>query len=689
MNVAILQGCSTIQMQEIKQLWRINAATLGFFPTGAFEEYAAKGCIIVATDERGALAGYLLFRRSCERLAIVHLCVQEEMQKRGVARILFNRLLDESKTFRGINVVCRRDFSASAIWPKLGFVALGEKCGRGMKSTILTKWFFDCGNPDLFSGAGRPEQEEKLTAAIDANIFYDLDSIVAPDTEESKALMADWLLSSVEIKITPETFNEINRNRNQSQRLRNRQRVKHFAVVRCAYDKFAAAEQRLKPYCPKALSESDRSDIRQLAWTIASGCRYFVTRDENVLSLSTLLDREFGMSVIRPSDLITQLDELQERTKYNPARIAGVLTLRRLQLALTDRFCHAFQASEQKETKAKFRERLHKYLAMPKACDCWGLFWDDEKAAALFVLDRSNEGELAVPFLRIPHGPEVITIVRNLLFRLMQEAAAGNCSRICIIDPYCSALVKRELSNDGFIQETEHWLKHTMPVTLTAESFTDTLGSIRSERDTETMSEAIRSDPRIAQRLERLYWPLKIVDASLPNYIIPIQRLWAAELFDDKLANQDLYGARTKLSLNRQGIYYRSSAPTGNLRAPGRILWYVSEDKKYQGTKCIRACSFLDEVVTGDPKALFRRFARLGVYEWKHLIALAKGKVDNTLMAIRFSDTQSMPNPIIWKSFHKVLLESGIRTQLQSPQSIPSRVFAKLYSMGMGYQNTL
>lgn len=692
MNVEILKGSSR-QLDEVKKLWRANAATLGFFPEGAFEEYASKGCIFVASGQSGPLAGYLLFRRSGDRLAIVHLCVRDEMRGCGIARALFDALATTSKSFRGINVSCRRDFIASALWPQLGFVAVHEKRGRGTKATILTNWWFDCGNPDLFSLSGTAETEQKIPVVIDANVFYDLHTPVEPHTEESKSLQADWLQSSVELHITPEILNEINRNNTPSHRASNRQHAGQFTPVRTRHDKFAAAESKVKQYFRHPLSESDASDVRQLAWTVASGCRFFVTRDEKVLNLSHRLYREFGTSAIRPSDLIVQLDELQERSKYNPARVAGALTLRRLQKAPADDFVCALQATERKETKARFRERFCKYLAAPKTCQCWGLFWGEEKPAALVVYECSGNAELLVPFMRIARGPEAVAIMRNLLLRVVKWAATENRSRIVISDPYCLDFVEEELRKDGFSREDRHWVKYAMPIAATAKTFVEQLSLIGglggggSNPDaTPALSEIIRSDARIAHKLERAYWPLKIIDAPVPSYIISIQPKWAAELFDDDLANQDLFGARTKLSLNREGVYYRSAMPNGGLAAPGRILWYVSDDKKYQGSKRIRACSFLDDVVVGRPKELFRRFDRLGVYEWKHLIELAKEDVDTDLMAVRYSDTQLLTSPILWETFQAVLQEAGVRTQLQSPQLIPLPVFAKLYRLGMGYK---
>ncbi len=690
MRVEILRGASS-QLNQVKKLWRVNAETLGFFPEGAFDEYASKSCILVASDEVNGLAGYLLFRRSGDRVVIAHLCIQSEMRGRGIARALFDELFARSMSYRSIRVLCRRDFSASTLWPKLGFIAVGEKRGRGSQNTVLTEWCLDCGNPDLFSFSQNPDVGEKLLVVIDANIFYDLDNPTAPDTLESKALLADWLHSAVELRITPETLNEIDRHAMPSQRLRNRQRVAQFTVLRTQHIAFVAVERKVRQILGNPLSDSDASDVRQLAWAVASGYRFFVTRDNKILNLSHQLYREFGVSPIRPSDLIVQLDELHERSKYSPARVAGGFVFRLLGRVPGDGFFAALQLQERRERKSKFKERLCKYLAMPKSCQSLGLFGDGGKPAALIVYDRSNMSELQLPFLRVARGAEAITILRNLLIRVVKVAALEKRAKIVISDQYRAQLVEEELRKDGFCLEGKDWVKYTMPKIVKAKGFVEGINLVKAPDGPPSVaparpdrSDIIRSDALVASRLERAYWPLKILDAPIPSYIIAIQPRWAAELFDDELANQDLFGARTKLSLNREGVYYRSTKFTGGLAAPGRILWYVSDDKRYQGAKHIRGCSFLDEVVVGRPKELFRRFDRLGIYTWKNLIELAKGKEDQRIMAIRYSDTQLMLNPIPWDGFQSVLRAAGVRTQLRSPQLIPSKVFAKLYKQGTG-----
>ena len=49
-------------LPALKKLWRDHADTLGFFPDGAFDDYARRRNILAATKEDGTLVGYLLYR---------------------------------------------------------------------------------------------------------------------------------------------------------------------------------------------------------------------------------------------------------------------------------------------------------------------------------------------------------------------------------------------------------------------------------------------------------------------------------------------------------------------------------------------------------------------------------------------------------------------------------------------------
>lgn len=95
----------------------------------------------------------------------------------------------------------------------------------------------------------------------------------------------------------------------------------------------------------------------------------------------------------------------------------------------------------------------------------------------------------------------------------------------------------------------------------------------------------------------------------------------------------------------------------------------------------IRACSRIEEVAIGKPKELFRRFRRLGVYDWADVYATAKQNVDKDIMAIRFHDTELLPNPLRREVFEPVLRSHNATTNLQSPRSIPPAAFNELYAI--------
>jgi hypothetical protein len=92
----------------------------------------------------------------------------------------------------------------------------------------------------------------------------------------------------------------------------------------------------------------------------------------------------------------------------------------------------------------------------------------------------------------------------------------------------------------------------------------------------------------------------------------------------------------------------------------------------------IKACSHLEEVVSGTPKQLFPKFRHLGVFEWKHVLAAAGEKLENNLMAFRFKRTERFIREIPMNE----LSELGI-AQPVNPRRITDAQFATLYQRGM------
>ena len=121
------------------------------------------------------------------------------------------------------------------------------------------------------------------------------------------------------------------------------------------------------------------------------------------------------------------------------------------------------------------------------------------------------------------------------------------------------------------------------------------------------------------------------------------------------------------------------------LEAPGRILWYVSHSKGFSGSGSVRACSSLDQVAIGEAKELYRRYERLGIYEWKHVRQTAHGDPLGNVMAVVFSQTQLFHSPIALDALRKLLCrDMGTVPPLSTAVRIPERCFQAIYAAGHG-----
>ena len=143
-------GTDSALLDAVIALHATDGHNLGMFPKGAFQEHARKKWILVALDDHGACLGYLLYRQAKERATIVHLCVRRDSRSKGVGRDLVERLKTETKHLRGIGLYCRRDYEATAAWPRYGFAPVATKRGRGADGAELEFWWLDHNDADLF-----------------------------------------------------------------------------------------------------------------------------------------------------------------------------------------------------------------------------------------------------------------------------------------------------------------------------------------------------------------------------------------------------------------------------------------------------------------------------------------------------------------------------------------------------------
>lgn len=684
-------------LAAVKRLGAANSQTLGFFPEGAFDDYARRKQILIVLDENQQCIGYLLYRISQERAIIVHLCVDRSLRLQGVGTTLFSYFKDVVKDLRGIGLRCRRDYEASKLWHKLGFVAQYDQPGRGKIRTDLTYWWFDNGHPTLFTDTILEMAKSKICVVIDANIFFDLNDPSRSGYAESNSLRADWLCDGIELCVTDEILNDINRSEDDAERRRARELVKQFTILPCNQSLLTQVAETLKSFFPDKPTSRDDSDRWQLARTITSTTQFFVTRDEELLGLSSRVYETFGITILRPTDLIIRIDELRREVEYAPQRLAGTLSeIRRVRSGEEANLTQRFQAAALGETKSSFQSTLRTVLADPDRHSCYVALDVNKDLLGLFAYDRSDVHTLQIALLRMSRGPVANTLVRYILFHSLSQAANEKRPITSVTDPYRDEIVLSALNEDGFRTIGQQAFKIGLPIAVSASELSEyllslNLPSAEAQAHCEELSKLLLA-PTLAANLEttneieRVLWPAKIVDAYVPTFLIPIRPEWAKELFDETLAGQTLFGAKQELGLSREGVYYRSKNPSAGLTAPARILWYVSYNSRVSGSGHLRACSRLENVVIDRPKSLFRQFRRLGIYDWQHVFDLAKRDLETEIMALRFSDTELFTNPLEWNDLQNILRRFGCKTQLQSPVSVSRELFGELYRHGMQMQ---
>lgn len=675
--------------ENILGLWRRNSSTLGFFPEGAFKDYLENNWIIVATDKKKEFLGYLAYRTSGPEVSVVHLCVEEAHRGKGIPKELMDALVAKTLHYNAIKLKCRRDYNASKLWPRLGFRAAGEVTGRSAKGTPLTVWRRDNDHPNLFTHESKRAIDEDFCFVIDANVFFDFTSEGDEQSVESKALLSDWMPEQVKIFVTDEMDNEIDRSPDPNVRKVNRAYIENFQKVPSDRKRYEEVLASLKSeYGCESVNQE--SDLKHLAHCISGGIKYFVTRDEDLLALGPELDDKYGVSLFRPSDLIIYLDEIENKSEYQPVRLSGTnFSITPLKAGEQARIEAIFISGAAGERKVEFERFIRGVIADPENSECFVCRNAEGEIQALFAFRHNREGSLEIPLLRIRVSPLCPTISRHLVYKSLLEAASKSLILVKFTDKFMSTSSVKAILEASFTKIDGEYYRPTLTGIASRSVISKNLIGIFRKfprlEFLETLALDIsrpspKEDASVTLDYERLIWPGKISDAEVDCFIVPIRPFYAQQLFDAESASGDLLGAGN-LILNRELAYYRSKSP-GILTAPGRILWYVSSGQGYPYSRQLRASSYLDEVFVDKPKILFGLFRRLGIYQWKDVFKIAGEDVDKKIMAVKFSDTVLFKNPISWEDLQKVLREEGAPNNIQSPIRITPAAFSRLYALG-------
>ena len=689
---------------QLIALHKANAKHLGFLPEQAFRDYATDEKLYGVINE-GKLQGYVLFYyvKKDGRLKIIHLCVDSQCRKRGIAKSLVDQLKDivRKKYYTGISLRCREDFDVNKLWPKLDFEARGNLPGRSQTGSTLVKWAWDNPDPevDLFRRRPLPEIEtsDLLLVVVDTNIFIDICD-KNKNHEASMALNEDWLRDDIKLCITDELSVEINRKDDEAIRKRRKAHSKLYDPLSFEHENIDDFREK----CIKALGwecknldDNAKSDLNHLTQVACSNANIFATRDEDLLKKSEKILKSVGLQIMRPVEIISNIDQTKESKLYSPAPLASTdITSRRPRADEVGSISKIFLKKGEK--KRDFEKSIRSDIAeMAKKKGFTVRLFEDGNTIILLLSSGKNNGDLDISTIRINHKYKNIpTVLRGVLYEEILSGL-GTWHQVIKVSEVTDEALTEELVSAlcdlRFVRTEKGWTKLCVAKVLSREALTKELVSAlcdlrlgRTEKGwtkpcvakvlsrEAKLKEDSRLDKYGAIQLEDNFWPMKVSGFGIASYIIPIRAYWAEELFDKKLSEGNLFPPSFLKSLSLENAYYSKSRI--KLKPDSRILWYVSQDSNYRGESgCVRACSCLISSQRMSAKNAFKRFRRLGVYEWKDL----NRKPDAEVTAFHFKNTECFKKPFSSEAMRKIGLSPP-----QGPHGVSEEQFLRIYKSG-------
>lgn len=655
------------RISQVLALWRAHRRWLGFLPNQGFTDRAAKGTLIAAVAG-SAVVGYVLYDLPGDRVKLIHLCVSDRHRGQGVARQLVDEVSARHPDRRGIELKCRRDYPANSAWPELGFVARQEAPGRSEAGHPLTHWYRDHGHPDLFTYAPGSDPTEPLAVALDHNVVIDLVKL-RNEGAQSLHLEDAWLTEYITLCITDEVDQEIAKCDDPAEREQMRAGITRFRRLTAPFNAHGASWADFETVIEDAAPKADPADHRHLARAVAGGAAFFVTRDGALNDAASRILEAVGIQVMRPEELITHIDQLRAEERYQPSALHATSIEVGPAAGHESEFVAALLNYGEGERKAALESTLREALADPTDHDA--IVVRSERGGLLGgVVRRRDSSGIDVRVMRVRGADRTsYSVARQLAYLQREHAAKTGRALVRVTDQHLPQPARYAMAEEGYRWNDGEWTCNVVT-------------GVRCLEDVDlTGLDTGVSNVAIAGALEHDRWPLKVVGAGVPTFVVPIRPHWAEQLFDSHLASGTLFGRDAGLGLSREHVYYRRPRNSGGVSPPARLLWYVSGRSSGQPEGSIRAVSSLAEVVVDRPLTVYQRFERLGVYDRAQVMDSADDR--GLVMAMRFIDTELFEKPIGLTRLRELSQAIGGNfTAPMSPRMIDERLFVQVYNEG-------
>ncbi len=500
-------------------------------------------------------------------------------------------------------------------------------------------------------------------------MFRDIHESERLETNESRALRSDWLEESIELVVTSGVRAELNQHPNSQERERLLGALVNYRSLPTDPSAARALRELVLANLSVGAAEQDpslRSDSLLAAEAKVGGADAFVSRDQSAVEALSRSDALEPLWISTPSDLIVHLDELSDAANYAPSQLLDTGYSIGSVPSSSESDLHHLMSHSTGESKSQFRKQCRRSATLVGSSASRRVLRDRHGKIQGSLFSERRDDALEVSLIRAVDPRIARTMTIQMVHLLRQEARDHGLRLVQIADPSITTPVRAALRDSGFAEAEDGSLScrvidgcwtwsEISEAVLTGEAFGTLAGSSPAGV--------------IAAEIERIFWPLKVTDSDLPCFMIPIRPAPAQELFG---LTQTLFARDPELGLSRQHVYYRSPAPKV-VSAPGRVLWYVSNDPK-----AVIASSRLDAVELAHPGTLHRKYRRLGVLDRTVIEGRAK---EGRAQAILFSDTEFFREPVSLSRL-RAIDENGHLEPLASPRKISAANFFSVYQEG-------
>ena len=512
-------------------------------------------------------------------------------------------------------------------------------------------------------------ETQGIEVVIDSVVLFDFDK---PDDDESamtsKALLSDFLIDAINIRVTDETLVEINRDDDVPRRDRSRQRA--LALVHQhpdgeAFDQIRAALEDILP----ANDPNDKSDINQLAKTAALNVAYFVTRDDDLLKVSDSILETAGVQVVSPTQLILEINAAVSGAATSEHVLGDQMQWRRL--SSDDRVCVEAPAFLRKgERKHEFARELDAHLSTPTDVDCQVLDYMDD-IVAVRVNSRTDDGRLLRIHLgRVTHRSHPPILDSYFIMSFILKAVSDGYDAVTVDAEAVTENLRPYLGEFGFIDLGGSFARFCFSEVMSRDEVLAQVEALQPR----AVDELAGLSP---VQLEGMISPVCIREAQQTFLLVPVRPGYAINIVDFGTSASELFGGKESTLLRWDNVYYRSAKQYRKLAPPGRILWYVTGQNGR-----IVSVSHLDGVEIGEARELFKKHQKRGTLEWSDVVGIADGDPAGEVMALMFSNTIPLRREIPLDEIRGVFRKHERGFQPLSPLGLSPSLFQDLFKLG-------